>query len=649
MNLDELHTLDRGLAGFGYNRIRPLSIHDRDYLDATSDPIVTKLSRCLQQHNIEANFQRVTLITAPRYLHYAFNPVSFYLCYGPNDRLDCFVMEVNNTFQERHVYVLDQFHRDDNVWRSVRTEPKQFHVSPFNNMHGDYDVSILDNEHEFDIRIDLVRDGRCVLQTQLRGDKRPLTTGAVLNTIVRFPIRPLLTFPRILWEAARLAYEKRLRVYHKPIPIHPTTRSTRSPTLAQRLAMRIVFRLFNNLRHGGLQVVLPNGLPKRFGAPNAVHHGAMHIRDYRFFTRLLARGSIGFGEAYVDGFWQSENPAEVLTVLAHNLSTVNNSDGWLFRLRQRADSRLHAKRNNTRSNSRKNIHEHYDLGNDFYQTFLDPTMTYSAGMFLQPDDSLEQAQLHKLDAMIRKADIHPEHHILEIGSGWGSFAIRAAQTTGCRVTSITLSEEQHRFATERVKEAGLQDRVDIRICDYRDMEGSFDRIVSIEMLEAVGHEFLGAYFDRCRRLLKPDGCLVVQVITIPDERYESYRTGCDWIQKYIFPGGHLPSPQALSDIMAQTNTFEIESSDDIASDYAQTLHLWRQQFTTNLDRVRQLGYDDTFIRKWMYYLSYCEAGFRAKAIHTHQYVLAPMNLTHVEAASAIQRSVLATKDRSKVL
>jgi len=299
------------------------------------------------------------------------------------------------------------------------------------------------------------------------------------------------------------------------------------------------------------------------------------------------------------------------------LANGNMTTAWLLRQKDRL---MHALRANTLIGSRRNIGEHYDLSNDFFQTFLDPTMLYSCGLYRGESDTCEDAQRRKLQSIIDKARIESTDHVLEIGCGWGGFAMEAVKQTGCRVTGITVSEEQYQLAQERVLKAGLQDKITILFKDYRHVAGLFDKIVSIEMLEAVGHKYLGTFFTACDKLLKPAGRLVIQVITIPDQSYENYRRNTDWIQKYIFPGGHLPSVTALSQVVTRNTSLLMEQLEDIGTNYARTLKDWRESFTRNLSKINSLGFDEIFQRKWIYYLAMCEAGFRERAIGDIQVV-----------------------------
>jgi len=264
---------------------------------------------------------------------------------------------------------------------------------------------------------------------------------------------------------------------------------------------------------------------------------------------------------------------------------------------------------------------HYDLGNEFFALFLDPSMTYSCGRYLNENDTLEQAQKNKLQAMIRKAAIGAGDHVLEIGCGWGSFAVEAVKTTGCRLTGVTISDAQYEYACERIRKEGLEDRVEIVLRDYREIKGPFDRIVSIEMLEAVGHKYFESFFERCDRLLKPGGVMALQFISIPDRRYDQYRRGHDWIRKHIFPGGELPSLAVVMKALAEKTCLNVQGVENIGPDYARTLRDWRTRFTAALDRVAAMGFDRSFQRKWAYYLAGCEACFETGYLGDLQMVM----------------------------
>jgi cyclopropane-fatty-acyl-phospholipid synthase len=389
------------------------------------------------------------------------------------------------------------------------------------------------------------------------------------------------------------------------------------------LAARLVLARLDRVRHGHLVVRLPDGSYRTFagtdGGTAAVSE--LEVHRWRFFGRLLRRGDMGAGEAYVDGDWSSPDLVGLTRFFLDNEAELAppNLIGAAGRLRDRL---THLLRSNTRTQARRNIHAHYDLSNELYELFLDPSMTYSSALFDRPGLDLEAAQRRKYQRLAEWAGLEAGQHVLEIGCGWGGFAEFAATEVGCRVTGITLSQEQATFARRRIEDAGLSDRVQIRVVDYRDVDACFDAVVSIEMLEAVGHRFLDSFFATVDRVLRPGGRVALQTITIPDQIYEQYRRGTDWIRAYIFPGGHLPSLGAIQGSLARRTGLVVSRLDDLADDYATTLREWRNRFWESEDRVRGLGFDDRFMRTWDFYLATCEAAFRDRQIGVLQLSLA---------------------------
>jgi len=393
---------------------------------------------------------------------------------------------------------------------------------------------------------------------------------------------------------------------------------------------RAILGALQQMPLGSLDLILPGGQKLSLGNGEGNIRADVTIKDPDFFRRAFLYGDIGFGEAYTDGLWETSNITEVIRWFLLNIDqapSVSGSRSKTFALNiLRFFNRIyHRKRSNSLSGSRKNISEHYDLHNDFFALFLDPTMTYSSAYFNKDNMSLEEAQLAKYERLASRLNLKSSDHVLEIGSGWGGNAIFMAQTYGCRVTSITISEEQYKLAKERVAEAGLSNRVSIELADYRLIEGSFDKIVSIEMLEAVGHDFLELFFKRCHELLKKGGVLALQVITCPDSRYDSLRKGVDWIQKHIFPGTLLPSVAAINRAINNTSDLSLVNLKDIGLHYSRTLGIWQQRFNKRLDEVKKLGFDDEFIRKWNYYFSYCDAAFSMRNIYVMQMVYSRPN------------------------
>jgi cyclopropane-fatty-acyl-phospholipid synthase len=387
------------------------------------------------------------------------------------------------------------------------------------------------------------------------------------------------------------------------------------------LLRRAVLRQLENLRHG-LLLIQEGSDTLHFGTPQSELRAEIRVSDPAVWGLVAGNGSIGAGEAYIHGYWSTPDLTAVIRIFVANLDVLDAMEGGLARLGRPLIQGLHWLNRNTRQGSRRNIAAHYDLGNDLFEQFLDSTMMYSAAMFRNEDDSLEQAQLNKLERICQKLALQPSDHLLEIGTGWGSMALYAASHYGCRVTTTTLSREQHAYTERRIREMGLQDRVTLLLEDYRDLKGQYDKLVSIEMIEAVGHRYLPTYFEQCARLLKPDGLMLLQAITIRDQRYEQACSSVDFIQRYIFPGGALPSVQKMLDVVTRHTDFNLHHMEDFGLHYARTLRLWHENLRQARQRLEQLGYDDYFYRLWEFYLCYCEGGFLERTIGTAQLLLA---------------------------
>jgi cyclopropane-fatty-acyl-phospholipid synthase len=397
----------------------------------------------------------------------------------------------------------------------------------------------------------------------------------------------------------------------------------RSARMGEKVAREAVFRLLSKLEVGSL--TLHEGpLRHHFGTVGQAHEpeAEVHVHDPALFGAMLAGGSIGSGEAYIKGHWSSPDPVQVTRLFSANLVLLERFEegqSWPVKL---ALKMAHRFNRNTRKGSRDNIAAHYDLGNAFFELFLDPTMMYSSAVFSDSTMSLEAASEAKLDELCRQLELQPQDHLLEIGTGWGGMAIHAAKHYGCRVTTTTISAEQYEFACTRVKEQGLEDRITLLCEDYRNLEGQYDKLVSIEMIEAVGHEFYQNYFQMCAGLLKDQGKMVIQAITVADQRYAAARDSVDFIKRYIFPGGCLPSMAVIADHIANDSDMQIVHLRDITVDYAETLAHWRQRFLANIDAVRDMGFNEEFVRMWEFYLCYCEGGFRERIISTVQLAFA---------------------------
>ena len=387
------------------------------------------------------------------------------------------------------------------------------------------------------------------------------------------------------------------------------------------IARRRLMQALAALRVGRLTVHLPDGAVVDAGDPDATLHATMWIARDAFFRKFALRGDLGAGESYMDGDWRTDDLCRFAELVLLNQAYLP-LDSWLSRLANLPNDWLHVRRRNSRRGSRRNIGAHYDLSNDLFATFLDPSLAYSSAVFDAPDEPLALAQERKFERWCQAMRIGPADHVLEIGSGWGGFAMHAARTRGCRVTGITVSEQQLALSRQRVAAAGLTDRIAIEFCDYRDVRGQFSRVISIEMIEAVGERYWPAFFRKIDEVLAPGGVAGIQSITMVDHRFDDYRRHCDWIQKYIFPGGLLPSIREMVSVCTSDTRLGLVALEDRALDYARTLLAWRRTFVDQRDQVRDLGFDERFIRMWEYYLATCEAAFRTRNLGLVHLVLA---------------------------
>ena len=399
-----------------------------------------------------------------------------------------------------------------------------------------------------------------------------------------------------------------------------------------RIYQKIFDRILSPLPAGKLRVALPTGEEFFYGLQAPGPEATIKVLNPAFFKQCILYGEVGLGESYVDGYWETDDIVGVLSWFITNLESapaahrskrrfpLTNLLLFLNRLRHKA-------RANHIAGARRNISEHYDLGNDFFRIFLDPGMTYSCAYFSSPDQSLEAAQTEKYDRLCRKLKLTSSDQLLEIGGGWGGFAVHAARNYGCQVTSITISEEQWKYAKDRATAEGLSNQIDFQLTDYRNVTGKFDKIVSIEMLEAVGHEYFKSFFKKCHELLKRYGLLGIQVITCPDSRYESHRKNVTWMQKHIFPGGLLPSISVMSKAINDTGDLQLHHLEEMGLHYARTVATWRENFNHKLESVLAQGFNEKFIRKWNFYLTSCEATFRTRNITVVQAIYSrPNNL-----------------------
>jgi len=388
-----------------------------------------------------------------------------------------------------------------------------------------------------------------------------------------------------------------------------------------RFARLTVLSILNNLKFGRVRIIedhdqhnFGNDADSKLQASILIHHPS-------FYNRILFSGSIGAAEAYMQGLWSADNLTTVMRIIALNQPVFAEMETGLARLTAPIYKAYHWARKNTRVGSRKNILAHYDLGNSFYKLFLDPTMTYSCGIFETELSTMEEASVAKYDRICRKLQLGPGDRVMEIGTGWGGFALHAVQNYNVHVTTTTISDEQHRFAAEQFKKAGIQDRVTLLKEDYRNLKGQFDKLVSIEMIEAVGHQYFNTFFRACSQLLHDKGMMLLQAITIRDQEFQGYIHSVDFIKRYIFPGGCVTSVAAMLASIARVTDLRIFHLEDITPHYARTLREWRTCFFDNIQKVRALNFPETFIRMWEYYLCYCEGGFSERYIGNVQMLL----------------------------
>ncbi|KZC21414.1 MULTISPECIES: SAM-dependent methyltransferase [Rhodanobacter] len=389
------------------------------------------------------------------------------------------------------------------------------------------------------------------------------------------------------------------------------------------LRQRLLDRL-NGLRHGRLVLQDACGTVE-LGDPASAHPDLqiqLRVLDAEFYRAVARNGSVGAGESYMDGHWRCDDLVGLIQLLLHNRDLLDGMESGLARLGGMAMRAWHALRRNTRDGSRRNIAAHYDLGNDFFGLFLSRDLMYSSALWTDPTDTLETASARKLERICRKLDLQPTDRVIEIGTGWGGFALYAATHYGCHVTTTTISREQHALASARIAAAGLGDRVTLLLKDYRDLDGQYDKLVSIEMVEAIGAAYLDVYFEKLGRLLKPDGLALLQAITIEDHRYAQALKSVDFIKRHVFPGSFIPSINALLAAKTRASDLALTRLEDFGSSYALTLQAWRERFMAKLPQVRAQGFDERFIRMWEFYLAYCEGGFRERSIGVAHLLLA---------------------------
>ena len=455
----------------------------------------------------------------------------------------------------------------------------------------------------------------------LSGRVIPWSSSALAMSVVKTPFTPWLSLPRIHHEALKLWAQKRLPFFSRPAPDRTRLLRVRHETHIEGVLRKRLLEVLSGLPEGRLTITLPEGAEVELGQPDASARGQIQVRDHRFFSRIGLHGDIGFGEAYVRKFWESDDLDALLRVLLTNYPFIAHKMRQFSLLKAPVGMLLQRLQRNTPRQSRVNIRAHYDLSNNFFSLMLDPTMMYSSAIFKDRRWSLEQAQRHRIGLLIAKLQLTSSDTLLEIGCGWGGFALEAARQCGCKVTAVTISDAQARYVEERVAREGLTELVSVVNADYRTLQGRYSKIISIEMLEAVGHDFLPDYFRALERLLSPDGIAVLQFIAMADQRYDRYRKGFDWIRKHIFPGGGLLSLHEVSSNLKKHTSLFMDHVENIGADYALTIEKWQHNIEKNREAIEHLGFDEAFLRMWRYYLASTRALFEMGQLMDLQVVL----------------------------
>jgi len=407
------------------------------------------------------------------------------------------------------------------------------------------------------------------------------------------------------------------------INTHILPGSTPKPRFLDGIAKRMLFKKLSDIDHGIIRIT-DNDETHEFGllTDQCQLVVDLFIYDSRFYSDLAYGGSIGAGESYMSKYWDTNNLTDLIRIMVLNQDVLNSIDGSWAMVTEPLQKALHWLNRNTQRGSRKNIAAHYDLGNDLFELMLDKTMMYSCAVYPNTKSSLHEAQLYRLEKVCDKLKLKPDDHLLEIGTGWGGLSIYAANNYGCKITTTTISQEQYNLACERIKQEGLEDKITVLLQDYRNLTGKYDKLVSIEMIEAVGHQYFDTYFKQCSSLLKPDGLMLLQAITIADQRYASAKRSVDFIQRYIFPGSCIPSNTAMLGSITSSTDMNVIDLDDIGQHYVRTLSDWRHNVFINVDKLKERGYSDEFLRMWEFYLCYCEGGFAERAISDVHILLA---------------------------
>ena len=676
LDLDELDELVDDLPLWSRRRAAPVHFRRRDHLDGTDRPMVDALGDIVEREIGRRPTGPVRMLTHLRTWGWVFNPISVFWCFDESGRPDVVVLEVTNTpWKERHWYVIEA--EAETADGRSRVFPKALHVSPFMDMALDYRFSFTAPTSEpgspLSVRLELLRAGRKVFDADLSLSRVELTRRSAVTMLARHPLQTVRVSAGIHWQAARLWAKRVPYVPHPnrsltapvsvigptadsapiavaPINLAPTdptptnlaptnlAPTTLAPTTlapvapltpapGDRAARAVLWKLLGRAGTGHIVIDEDGGDRYEFGTlePDALGRPAIsvhaRVHDARTYRAVLTGGSAALGHAYLQGWWDVDDLTGFLRLLSREVHRYDPARNGLAHTVGRGVDLARSRRRPDKHRDRANIRAHYDLSNEFFTLMLDETMMYSSAFFTSPEVTLAEASIEKLDRLCRRMALGPDDHVVEIGTGWGGFAVHAASRYGCRVTTTTISEAQFEFATARVAEAGLAHLVDVRHDDYRDLDGTYDKLVSIEMIEAVDWRELDTFFAACDRLVKPGGIMGLQAIVIPDHRYERAKNTEDFIKAFIFPGGCLPSIESITRSTGKVTDFTITDVDEFGLHYAETLRRWRHNVHSRLDELPALGLDEAFRRMWDFYLAYCEAAFDEREISVVQCVL----------------------------
>lgn len=616
IHLDEEKHLN-SLPLFEKNTRILFSIHDANYLTPGQNSLKEKLTLFLKKEAPNIDYTEALMLTCPTFFGLNFNPVSFFYLLNSSQDIIAIIAEVHNTYKEKHLYLLTTptEKKDYLIFENV----KNFHVSPFFTVDGKYRFIFSKNMDNIEITINYFKGSKLMFNANLKLTTESLTGKRFTSMAGNYIHTAVTTFPRILIQATILKFKHKLRHFKNQGLKSPNSFSRKSPTIVNKLAITLLNKYLKKIDTLGLEINCPDGSALSYGQPSSKKLAKINVLDYRFFNLLVLKSDIGLADAYIKKYWDTDSLETVFEVFIANESLLKTSNVFISFYRT-INKIQHQLRKNNISKAKKNIYEHYDLGNRFFELFLDKNRVYSSAIYSSPSESLEDAQINKINQALTMADVQPSHRILEIGSGWGALAIHAATTIGCHVTTVTISEEQYNHVKAEINKRHLDALIEVKLMDYRLLSGKYDRIISIEMLEAVGHDYLTTYFKKCYDLLNRNGKAMFQCIMIPNNRYESYRNSQDFIQKYIFPGGHLPSMVAIKQASKMAN-FNWMMSTTITDHYVKTLRTWEKTFLEKKDQILSMGFGHEFIQMWVYYFNYCSAGFNANFIQNEQFVI----------------------------